>query len=966
MIYLISFVLVLSLVLPSVADAAAITWSDPISLVENGVDVFPDMTGIILEAFNCNGPAANVGGIEFLADADTPQYSDLKTVLFNKTGASAIIVADPAPTDAGLKTITSKGRFAPGLVTLTFKLTNLVSGKPYQIQMITCDNRIGSSGNESFHYSDGLGNDSLVFARRDDVWITGNFIADSDTQDIQMVPGVCVNFLMNAYVLSLMPPLEIAMNPYPADEATDVVRDVICSWIPGSVADKHDVYFGAIFNDVNDADRTNPLGVLVSQGQDANTYDPVGILEYDQTYYWRNDKVNDQPDYTIFKGDVWSFTVEPFAYPIDVNNITATASSSNKADEGPENTINGSGLDDDDLHSSENTAMWLSNIADPNATWIQYEFDRVHKLYQMWVWNYNSSVELIVGFSIKEATIEYSVDGTNWTILGTTHEFARGPGSAGYAPNTTVDLGGVAAKYVRITANSNWGGIVNQYGLSEVRFLYIPVWPREPYPASGATDMDVDNVTLSWRAGREAALHDMYLSTDQQAVIDETISPVSVPAGSSYANYDTGELDLGQTYYGKIVEVNEVETPITWQGDVWNFSTTEYLVVDDFEDYNDFEPDKIFDTWIDGWEVPTNGSQVGSDMPPFAEQTIVHGGKQSMQLNYDNTTASYSEATADIANLAIGQDWTKHGVQALVLYFSGIPNNTGQLYVKINYAKVVYEAEPAAISLPFWTQWNIDLSAVGTDLTQVKTLSIGVDGAGAQGTIYIDNIRLYRQAPEPVVPQDPGTEDLVTYYALENNTQDGSGNGLDGVAIGGPQYVAGMQGMGMLFDGFNDCVDLGNKPEFNFSSGSFSITLWANISGWTGNWDTLIGNRDATSGFSWLLRRYGETSNLTFSVWGTSGSVDPKGWITPKLGEWHHITAVYDVEAGKRTVYIDGLVDVQIDDSGVFAPSTHIYIGARPDKDEEPEFYFNGILDEVRIYKKALSAGEILYIGTGK
>ncbi|MFB0525348.1 MAG: hypothetical protein ACETVZ_07380, partial [Phycisphaerae bacterium] len=108
-------------------------------------------------------------------------------------------------------------------------------------------------------------------------------------------------------------------------------------------------------------------------------------------------------------------------------------------------------------------------------------------------------------------------------------------------------------------------------------------------------------------------------------------------------------------YYWKVNEVNEAETPTTWQGDVLNFSTLEYLVVDDIEDYNDFEPDRIFDTWIDGWNVPENGSQVGSAEPPFAEQNIVHGGKQAMALHYDNTTAGYSEATANVANLKAGR-----------------------------------------------------------------------------------------------------------------------------------------------------------------------------------------------------------------------------------------------------------------------------------------------------------------------
>lgn len=60
-----------------------------------------------------------------------------------------------------------------------------------------------------------------------------------------------------------------------------------------------------------------------------------------------------------------------------------------------------------------------------------------------------------------------------------------------------------------------------QCGLSEVRFSYIPVSAREPNPASGAKDVSV-NATLGWRAGREAAKHNVYLSTDQQAVIDGT------------------------------------------------------------------------------------------------------------------------------------------------------------------------------------------------------------------------------------------------------------------------------------------------------------------------------------------------------------------------------------------------------------------------------------------------------------
>ncbi|MHC4510561.1 MAG: hypothetical protein ACYTAO_16665 [Planctomycetota bacterium] len=75
------------------------------------------------------------------------------------------------------------------------------------------------------------------------------------------------------------------------------------------------------------------------------------------------------------------------------------------------------------------------------------------------------------------------------------------PGTDDYAHDTTVDFGGAVAQFVRLTASSNWGGVLPQYSLSEVRLFYIPVSARKPSPNSGATDVDLD-VTLSWRAGK--------------------------------------------------------------------------------------------------------------------------------------------------------------------------------------------------------------------------------------------------------------------------------------------------------------------------------------------------------------------------------------------------------------------------------------------------------------------------------
>jgi hypothetical protein len=537
-----------------------------------------------------------------------------------------------------------------------------------------------------------------------------------------------------------------AYNSNPDDGQTNVSRDVVLGWTPGDYApptNGHKLYFSENFNEISDG--------VGGATQDANSYTLPQRLDFDTTYYWRVDEVNGPPDNTVFEGNVWSFTTEPFAY--DIENITATASSSNSADEGPEKTINGSGLDADDLHSVNNVDMWLSSITGPQPTWIQYEFDKVYKLHQMSVWNHNSPFEQAFGLGIKDATIEYSVDGANWTTLGTAHEFTRAPGAAGYAHNTMVDFGDVEAKYVKITINSNWGGIVTQYGLSEVRFFYIPIFAREPSPASGATDVALDLV-LAWRAGREAAKHDVYFSDDWQAVVDGTTSVTTVTETS----YGPLSLDLGKTYYWRIDEVNDAETPTTWQGDVWNFRTHEYFVVDDMESYNDInegEPgsNRIYLAWLDGFDNPAlNGSVVGNANAPFAEQIIVHSGSQSMPMSYDNAVGK-SEATLTLTNQ---RDWTVKGISRLTVWFIGDAANAAEnLYVALNGSAVVNHDNPDAAQTNEWTEWTIDLirfADQGVNLPFVNTITLGLGNrnnpvAGGLGMMYFDDIRLYAPAP---------------------------------------------------------------------------------------------------------------------------------------------------------------------------------------------------------------------------
>ncbi|MCX5644017.1 MAG: discoidin domain-containing protein [Phycisphaerae bacterium] len=751
--------------------------------------------------------------------------------------------------------------------------------------------------------------------------------------------------------LLLFTSADAASAPSPAINATDVPRDTTLGWTAAETAQKHDVYLGTDFADVNNATVAKPLNVLVSTGQTDVTFAPLSVLQYGKTYYWRVDETSASG--TVTKGDVWSFTVEPYAYPI--KNITATASSSS-AGAGPENTVNGSGLNSLDQHSTELKDMWLSAGTQPN--WIQFAFDKSYKLSEMWVWNSNQLIEAFIGFGAKDVQVEYSTDGSTWTQLENVPQFAQGTGSPTYTANTTVNFGGVSAQYVKLTILGQWG-VVPQSGLSEVRFFYIPVQARAPQPATQATGIDL-TPTLNWRPGREAASHTVYLGTDPNAVANGAVVATTVTSHS----LSPATLLYGTTYYWKVDEVNAV----TYPGDVWSFTTTAYGVVDDFESYND-DDNRIYDTWIDGLTDGKSGSQVGYDVAPFAELTIIHSGKQAMPLKYDNTASPFlSEATRTFAP---SQDWTGNGVKSLSLYFQGAAGNTGQLYLKINNTKVAYNGDAGNLAKPAWIPWNIDLSTVGGSVSNVTKLVIGIEGSGSKGILYIDDIRLYPKTPEYITPADPGQTNLLALYAFEGNANDTSGHGLNGTLKQGTYVASGRTGGGSALQvqkaGY---VDLGNPPVLDFATGDWALTAWYK--------NTMTGTADADKGT--IIGKGGDNTGgkryaLTMSE-TTSGVVtlvtddDVTKYVTDSKSvtnndQWHFVV-------GQRVgtvlqIYIDGNLEGSTTIPAAYNLSgtsqRDAFIGAITYQPDGTLYkLYNGLIDEVHIYNRALSQGEILFL----
>ena len=285
----------------------------------------------------------------------------------------------------------------------------------------------------------------------------------------------------------------------------------------------------------------------------------------------------------------------------------------------------------------------------------------------------------------------------------------------------------------------------------------------DPSPRNLETvERKLDSPVLRWSPGAYAGSHDVYFSTDPNAVEDANNVPGMWPefkGNQVLRSYYPGLLELGKTYYWRIDEVNELDPNSPWKGIVWEFTVADYIVIDDFESYNDIPDGEegsnlVYNTWMDGFADPSvNGSAIGYVAGLSLETNQVHGGMQSVPLSYSNTTASYSEATLNIEDLGIGTDWTIDDFNALSLWFYGSPFNsiTEQMYVKLNDGKVIYEGAPDFSQQATWQEWNIDLAAFGIDLSNVTTLSIGfekIGAAGGFGTILFDDIRLYTSADQ--------------------------------------------------------------------------------------------------------------------------------------------------------------------------------------------------------------------------
>ena len=326
-------------------------------------------------------------------------------------------------------------------------------------------------------------------------------------------------------------------------------------------------------------------------------------------------------------------------------------------------------------------------------------------------------------------------------------------------------------------------------------------WAFGPRPYDGASDVSQSPLLL-WTSGAYTARHDVYFGENEQAVADANVETAGIYRGRQdlgLTSYEPGPLEPNKTYYWRVDEVNEAESWEFIPGAVWSFTAAGFIVVDDFELYDDnaYANRAIFQTWLDGYgfgspfggpyfEGNGTGSSVGHWKAPFAEQTIVHGGRQAMPLDYNNVDIPwYSQAER---TWPTPQDWTVNGADTLRVFFRGAAiNGLADLYVAIEdsaaQAAIVRNPDPNAAQAIEWRQWSMplaDLAAEGVDVTAVRKMSMGLGDPdnpqrGGSGGIYLDDIRVIKSEPDmgrahsvlPAIGSDPNL--LDKHFLLLND-----------------------------------------------------------------------------------------------------------------------------------------------------------------------------------------------------
>jgi hypothetical protein len=579
-----------------------------------------------------------------------------------------------------------------------------------------------------------------------------------------------------------------AYLPLPADGGGNVMLTPTLSWTAGQMATAHHVYFGASRQDVEEGAAGTDKGSL---GATELSYRITETLKPDVRYYWRVDETSNN---TVQTGPVWSFDTV-LAGPTgairqwwsNIGGGVTIPDLTNNADF-PDNPT-GSEF----VTLMEGPTGWGDNYGTRIYGWV---YPPQSGDYTFWIAS-DDAGELWLSTDEDRANAQLIASVASWT---NSREWTK----EATQRSQPVKLEAGQRYYIEALQKEGGGGdnvavawqgpgfnmeVLGAGGVGPTP--YLPQRAYSPAPADGAVDT-VQSVVLTWSAGEKALKHEIYFGDDANAVTAADTSSSLFKGSQTGTSYDAGDLEWGKTYFWRVDEINAGEAESPWVGRVWSFTTANFIPVDDFESYDDAEGTgtRIYETWIDGYTDGLSGSTVGNMDPPFAEQTIVHGGLQSMPMDYDNTSSPfYSQAYREFSPV---MNWTGNGVTDLSLWVRG--RSAPIAPVTENGGKMTVSGEGADIwgTADQFTFVYKTLSGDGSLIARVTGNGTGSNRWAKGGVMIRDSLEAGSASAQMVMTGGDGNGAAFQNRAmtdLDMNANDSSSNSTAVTAIAPPYWV---------------------------------------------------------------------------------------------------------------------------------------------------------------------------------
>jgi hypothetical protein len=406
---------------------------------------------------------------------------------------------------------------------------------------------------------------------------------------------------------------------------------------------------------------------------------------------------------------------------------------------------------------------------------------------------------------------------------------------------------------------------------------------------------------------------------------------------------------------------------------VWSMTSFADVIV--YE--NDFEDPCQVDA-LSGWNWGDGGITHNVAYVDYEGNTVVEhtgiidatasalttrfGSKWGIKLS-GNTSSDPNDYTIEFDLRSVSGNWDPIDLEFFVLTGGG--NGVGYGSGASSYAQadgwVHVTANLADLPAGWWAGQAWDMTDPNWQIEVGGPPWPGVEvpaGTPAWDQIWLmDNLKI-TMVPSKTV--DPGTDGLLAYYPLDDAssgiTSDASGNGNDGTLMGDPQFVPGVVNQAIDLDGDGDYVDCGDNPLLGMQeTNEMTAACWLTIRSIPAAWAGIV----AKGEHAWRMSNVNLDPRFHFGIsFWTEPTPSIDGVTAVGFDEWHHVAGVYG--NGSVSVYLDGVLDASAETATpIMANEFNVEIGRNP---EGTDRTWDGLIDELLIYNRALSAEEVSFL----